>query len=196
MSYILYYSNFCKFSKYVLQNISKNTSATKDVHFICIDNRIMENGKIFISLQNGQKIILPENIKTVPSLLLINDGFKVIDDAEHILQFFQPKQQHDVQEATMNNMEPLAFGFEGGGSSIVSDNYSFLDQDSKQMEARGNGGMRQMHSYMSLNDNSTIYTPEDEVNYNNTANNSNEKMTIDQLKQQREMEFNTIAPKR
>ena len=195
MSYILYYSNYCNYSKTVLQSISKNSSLNEDTHFICIDNRMVENEKTFIIFQNGQKIILPENIHKVPSLLMIKEGFRVIDDANQIIEFFKPKQQAKTQQATMNNMEPIAFGFEGCSSSIVSDNYSFLDQDSKQMEARGNGGMRQMHNYMSLNDNTSIYTPEDEVDYNNGPKMS-ENMTIDQLKQQREMEFNSMAQRK
>ena len=196
MSYILYYSNYCNYSKQVLNNVSKNPSVTKEVHFICIDKRIQEKGKTFIILENGQKIIMPENIQKVPSLLLINDGFRVINNAEHIIQFFQPRKQQEMREATMNNMEPVAFGFEGGGSCVVSDNYSFLDQDSKQMEAKnGNGGLRQMHNYVGLNDNSSIYTPEDEVDYNNGPK-MGENMTIDQLKQQRENDFNLMAPKR
>lgn len=196
MSYILYYSNYCSFSKNVLNIISKNPSVIKEVHFICIDKRIQEKGKTFIILENGQKIIMPENIQKVPSLLLINDGFRVIDNAEHIVQFFQPRKQQEMREATMNNMEPIAFGFEGGGSCVVSDNYSFLDQDSKQMEAKnGTGGLRQMHNYVGLNDNSSIYTPEDEVDYNNGPK-MNENMTIDQLKQQRENDFNSMASKK
>ena len=195
MSYILYYSNYCQYSKNVIQNVSKNPSANKEVHFICIDKRNVEKGKTFIILENGQKIIMPENIQKVPSLLLINDGFRVIDNAEHIIKFFQPRKQEEIKQATMNNMEPVSFGFESCGSSIVSDNYSFLDQDHKQMEARGNGGMRQMHSYMSLNDNVSIYTPEDEVDYNDGPKTS-ENITIDQLVQQRENDFNLMAPKR
>lgn len=196
MSYILYYSNYCNYSKQVLNNVSKNPSVTKEVHFICIDKRIQEKGKTFIILENGQKIIMPENIQKVPSLLLINDGFRVINNAEHIIQFFQPRKQQEMREATMNNMEPVAFGFEGGGSCVVSDNYSFLDQDSKQMEAKnGNGGLRQMHNYVGLNDNSSIYTPEDEVDYNNGPK-MGVNMTIDQLKQQRENDFNLMVPKR
>jgi hypothetical protein len=191
MSYILYYSNYCKFSKIVLQKISKNPSSS-DVHFICIDNREVENGKVYIKFENGRKIIMPENVKTVPSLLLLNNGFKVIDNAEHIIDFFKPKEKEHMKEATMNNMEPLSFGFDGGMSSVVSDNFSFLDQDSKQLEAKGSGGMRQMHSYMTLQDDTPIYTPEDDTEYNTDK----KSMTLDQLKQQRENEFNEIAPTR
>lgn len=196
MSYILYYSNYCNFSKNVLNILSKNPSVLQEVHFICIDKRIQEKGKTFIILENGQKIIMPENVQKVPSLLLINDGFRVIDNAEHIIYFFNPRKQQEMKEATLNNMEPVAFGFEGGGSCVVSDNFSFLDQDSKQMEAKnGNGGLRQMHNYVGLNDNSSIYTPVDEVDYNNGPK-MGENMTIEQLKQQRENDFNLMAPKK
>jgi hypothetical protein len=48
-------------------------------------------------------------------------------------------------------MEPTAFSFGGGFSNIVSDQYSFLDQAPEELEAKGNGGMRQMHNYVDLN---------------------------------------------
>jgi hypothetical protein len=45
-------------------------------------------------------------------------------------------------------MEPMAFSL--GGGDIVSDQYSFLDQEPEELEAKGNGGMRQMHNYVDL----------------------------------------------
>ena len=48
-------------------------------------------------------------------------------------------------------MEPMAFSFGGSGfGDIVSDQYSFLDQAPEDLEAKGNGGMRQMHNYVDL----------------------------------------------
>ena len=45
------------------------------------------------------------------------------------------------------------------GSSL-SDNYSYLDQTSEEMSAaKGNGGMRQMHSFVRLNQIDKIQTP-------------------------------------
>ena len=76
MSSIIYYSNFCEHSKKLLQGLSKS-QVSKDIHFICIDNRIRENGKVFIQLQNGQKIIMPENVTKVPALLLLNQNYKL-----------------------------------------------------------------------------------------------------------------------
>jgi hypothetical protein len=152
MSCILYYSKYCEVSKKYLQLLSKS-DYQKDIHFICIDKRIKEsNNKTFIILENGQKIILPENVTRVPALLLLTKGYQVLY-GEQILEYLKPKQELEVRRATQNNMEPMAFSFGGGGgfSDIVSDQYSFLDQAPEDLEAKGNGGMRQMHNYVDLN---------------------------------------------
>ena len=74
MSSILYYSNFCEHSKKLLQTIGK-TNIQQEIHFISIDKRIKDaNNKIYIILENGQKIIMPENVNRVPALLLLNQG--------------------------------------------------------------------------------------------------------------------------
>jgi hypothetical protein len=151
MSSIFYYSKYCEVSKKYLQLLSKSNS--QDIHFICIDKRIKEsNNKTYIILENGQKIILPENITRVPALLLLNNAYEVLY-GEQILEYLKPKQQQELRKATENNMEPMAFSFGSGGGfgDIVSDQYSFLDQNSEDLKAVGNGGMRQMHNYMDLN---------------------------------------------
>ena len=151
MSCILYYSKYCEVSKKYLQMLSKSSSQ-KDIHFICIDKRVKEaNNKTYIILENGQKIILPENVTRVPALLLLNQGYQVLY-GEQILEYLKPRQEVEVRQATRNNMEPMAFSFGGGGfGDIVSDQYSFLDQAPEDLEAKGNGGMRQMHNYVDLN---------------------------------------------
>jgi hypothetical protein len=152
MSCILYYSKYCDVCKKYLQLLSKSDSQ-KDIHFICIDKRVKDaNNKTYIILENSQKIILPENITKVPALLLLNQGYQVLY-GEQILQHLKPRQQQEVRIATQNNMEPMAFSLGGGGGfgDIVSDQYSFLDQDPDELRAEGNGGMRQMHNYVDLN---------------------------------------------
>jgi hypothetical protein len=147
MSCILYYSKYCDICNKYLQVLSKMRSSS-DIHFICIDKRVKgEDGKTFIILENGQKIILPENISRVPALLLLTKGYQVLY-GEQILEYLKPQQQVEVRQATQNNMEPMAFSL--GGGSIVSDQYSFLDQAPEDLEAKGNGGMRQMHNYVDL----------------------------------------------
>ena len=192
MSSILYYSNFCEHSKKLLQTLSKS-GISKDIHFICIDKRMKDNNnKMYIILENGQKIIMPENVNRVPALLLLNQGYNVLY-GESILQHLKPKQEVAIKQATRNNLEPSAFSFNGGFSSVVSDQYSFLDQDADSLSAVGNGGMRQMHNYVDLNymDNININTPTDDHEYKNAnriAENSTEDM-MKKLQEQREAEI-------
>jgi hypothetical protein len=191
MSSILYYSNYCEHSKKLLQNLSK-ANVGKDIHFICIDKRIKDaSNKIFIVLENGQKIIMPENVNRVPALLLLNQGFNVLY-GEAITQHLKPRQEAQVKQATFNNLEPMAFSFSSGMNNIVSDNYSFLDMDSESLSAKGNGGIRQMHNYVDLNYADQISTPADETEYKN-SNRLPEGLTVEQLQQQRDQELNKIT---
>lgn len=202
MSSILYYSNYCEHSKKLLQTLSKS-SCSKDMHFICIDKRIKDsNNKTFIILENGQRIILPENVVKVPALLLLNQGYNVLY-GESILQHLKPRQETEVRQATYNNLEPLAFSFGGGGggsgfSNIVSDQYSFLDQDFDSLSTKGNGGMRQMHNYVDLNYIDNFNTPKDEFEYKN-SNRIAESNTEDMLKkmqEQREADIRNLTSNR
>lgn len=192
MSSILYYSNLCDHSKKLLQTLAKSPSS-KEIHFICIDKRVKEaNGKIFIILENGQKIIMPENVTRVPALLLLNDNYKVLY-GESILQQLKPRVEAAVKVATQNHMEPSAFSFStggagGGGGFVASDQYSFLDMDADALKASGNGGTRQMHNYVDLNYSDQISTPVDEAEYKK-ASKMPEGMTIEQLQQQRDLDL-------
>ncbi len=193
MSSILYYSNFCEHSKKLLQSISK-ANVSKDIHFICIDKRTKDaNNKIYIILENGQKIIMPENVSRVPALLLLNQGYQVLY-GEAIVQHLKPKQEAMVKKATQNNLEPMAFTFGGSGGSfgsIASDQYSFLDMDSDSLSAKGNGGIRQMHNYVDLNYSDNISTPQDEQDYKSASKISGD-LTVEQLLQQREQDLQKL----
>ena len=190
MSCILYYSKYCEVSKKYLQLLSKS-DIQKDIHFICIDKRVKDsNNKTYIILENGQKIILPENITKVPALLLLNQGYQILY-GDQILQHLKPKQQQEVKQATQNNMEPMAFSL-GCGGDIVSDHYSFLDQDPNDLKADGNGGMRQMHNYVDLNYSDNITTPADDHDYK-SSNKISGDLTVEQLQQQRESELQKIT---
>lgn len=192
MSCILYYSNFCNHSKNIIQTLSK-TNLAKDIHFICIDKRVKEDNKTYIILENGQRIILPDTVNRVPALLLLNNNYDILY-GEAILNYFKPKQEVAVKQATNNNIEPMAFSFGGGGSSaygIMSDSYSFLDMNSDDLSAKGNGGVRQMHNYVHTNYMDSVYTPADESSIK--ANKIPEGLTIEQLQQQREQEYQNLT---
>ena len=59
MSYILYYSNYCKHSQKIIKSLSKKNLDGK-VHFISIDNREALDNKIYIILEQGKKLLLPK----------------------------------------------------------------------------------------------------------------------------------------
>jgi hypothetical protein len=171
MSSILYYSNYCENSKTILANISKSSVKDK-IHFMCIDKRVQKNNNTYIVLENNQQIILPNTITAVPALLLINQGYKVLY-GNQILEHLKPVE--DVQQSQGQSQssgqssgqsqgldEPSAFRFSGGLSEVVSDNYSFLDQNSDDLSAKGDGGMRQLYNYATIDQSDKINTPPDD----------------------------------
>jgi len=196
MSAILYYSNFCKHSQQLLQVLSKQQANNNDIHFICIDKRMKDDkGKTFILLENGQKIIMPENVNRVPALLLLNQGYQVLY-GESILNHLKPRQEVAVRQATQNNLEPMAFSFGGGlgglgSGNIASDHYSFLDMNPDALSAKGNGGVRQMHNYVDLNFSDQINTPADDADYKG-SNKISGDLTVEKLQQQREQELQKV----
>jgi hypothetical protein len=197
MSCILYYSNYCEPSKKLLQTVTK-TQNTKDIHFICIDKRVKDNnGTTFIVLQNGQKIVMPTNVTKVPALLLLKQDYKVIY-GDDIYKYFKPQQQQQIQQATKNNMEPVTFqdgfgAFSGFGGGIVSDHYSFLDQSDTEMSVKGEGGVRQMHNYVSLNEsmNLSMKLPQDDTEYKTDKLKEGET-SVEALQRKREQDIANI----
>jgi hypothetical protein len=165
---------------------------SKDIHFICIDKRVKDqSGKIQIILENGQKIVMPENVTKVPALLLLNQNYQVLY-GDSIYNHLKPRQEVVTRQATSNNMEPMAFSLGGGGFGIVSDNYSFLDMDHEELNTKGNGGMRQMHNYVPLNHSDIISTPKDDFDYKKDKLSGD--LTVEQLQKQREQELSNYGP--
>lgn len=170
MSSILYYSNYCNHSKALLQQLSK-TQVAKEIHFICIDNRVKDQtGKTLIVLQNGEKIVMPPNVTKVPALLLLKENYRVIY-GEDITKHLRPRQVEVTKQATFNNMEPMAFAFGGFSSSVTSDNYSFFDMDPEELKAGGDGGTRQMHGYAAINGDFRINAPDEDDKQQYTGSN-------------------------
>lgn len=194
MSCILYYSNFCEPSKKLLQTVSK-TQNVNNIHFVCIDKRVKDSsGKIYIILQTGQKLIMPENVTRVPALLLLNQNYKVVY-GDDIYSHLKPQVVQQIKQATNNNMEPVNFqdgfgtfgGFSGG---IVSDNYSFLDQSDSDLGVKGDGGLRQIHNYVQLNEsmNLSMTLPQDDIEYKTKDG----EMSLESLQRRRDEEISNI----
>jgi hypothetical protein len=181
---ILYYSNYCKHSQKVIQFIVKNNLSEK-INCICIDKRKRDpiNNQLIVALENGKTIVLPPNIHSVPSLLLVNDKYRVVL-GEDIIQHFEPTVVEQQNEATGYNGEPMAFqlnnSWNNGG--IVSENYTFYNMTPDELSAKGKGGMRQMSNYVkATHDPFFINTPPDTYRPDKISNN----VTIDTLQQKR-----------
>jgi hypothetical protein len=187
MSSIIYYSTHCDKSKAVLTALSKS-QVSNDIHFLCIDKRVKSStGAVHIITDTGEKVLLPPQVNRVPALLLLNKGHMVLY-GEQILQHFQPKNVALNNEATGFNGEPNAFvlGREsmGSGFGVASDNYSFLDQSPDELSAKGNGGMRQLYNYATIDLVDKIETPPDTYSPDKVGS-----VSMEQLQQKRQSEI-------
>lgn len=146
---VLYYSNYCKFSRELLSYLTKNNLANK-INCICIDNRVRDKntGQIVVKLENGRVAPLPPNIVRVPSLLLVSKGFSVIF-GNAVYQYFEPTRETQQNIATGFNGEPVAYS--GKTADISSEKFTFYNMSKDELSATGEGGMRQMHNYVPVN---------------------------------------------
>jgi hypothetical protein len=187
MSSIIYYSNSCDRCKAVLTALSKSR-LQDDIHFLCIDKRVKSGTGVWhILMENGEKVLLPPQVNRVPALLLLNKGHQVLY-GEQILQHFQPKNAALNDVATGFNGEPNAFALGresmGSGFGVASDNYSFLDQSADELSAKGNGGMRQLYNYATIDLVDKIETPPDTYSPDKVGS-----VSLEQLQNKRSLEI-------
>ena len=182
MSSVLYYSKYCKNCSSIIGKLSK-TSIQKDIHFVCVDKRVRKEGKIYLMLDGCKQVLLPETVHKVPAILLLYQGYRVLYGKD-IMNYYQPKINAETGIATQNNLEPSAYSYTEMGTNM-SDDYSYLDQSSDEMAAKGQGGMRQMHSFVSLNESLYIETPPEDYIPDKVR-----ETDLDKLQKQRTMESN------
>ena len=159
MGSILYYSNYCDNSKKLLGYLSKS-SVKNNLHYVCIDRRVQKNNATYVILENNQELLLPNTVNAVPALMILNGEYKVLF-GDNILGYLKPVEQVKVQQATNFNEEPSAFSLNDGSSGVHSDFFSFLDQGNDELSAKGEGGMRQLYNYATINFQEKIETPEE-----------------------------------
>ena len=185
MSYVLYYSKYCENCKKILYKVGKD-KIKEDIHFLCIDKRKVIKDKIYIVLSDGKELLMPEEIKEVPALLLLNRGNRIIYGNE-ILEIFNPiLEKNNVSEN--NGDEPLAFSNYEMGTAL-SDNYSYLDQNSDELSTKGEGGLRQMHSFATYNLKDEIETPP-ETFISEKIKSGNVSKLLTKLQEERNVENN------
>tara|TARA_B100000282_G_C31738191_1_gene494765 strand:- start:3515 stop:4108 length:594 start_codon:yes stop_codon:yes gene_type:complete len=187
---ILYYSNYCKHSQKVVNTLVKNNLKDK-LSFLCIDKRKRDtrDNQVYILLENGSRVIMPPNIHSVPSLLLVQNNYKVIY-GDDIIQHYHPQMKEYNNKATGFNGEPLGYclGSSIGGTNIISEKFTDYNMSPEELSAKGKGNSRQLYNYVSVHDdNIFIETPPD----NYRPDKISDDITIDSLQQKRMDEINT-----
>ena len=81
-------------------------------------------------------------------------------------------------------LKPFVLGTKTG--EIVSDSFSFLDTSADDLLANGNGGLKQLHNYTTLDEIHKIVTPPENYTPNTIGNDEN---NMDNLIKQRENEI-------
>jgi len=183
---ILYYSNYCKHSQNVVKQLVKCGMSDK-ISFICIDNRKRDSvsNQTYIFLENGSKTLLPPNIHSVPSLLLVNEKFRLIT-GDSIIEYYQPHIENKQNNANPIHGEPAAFDL-GSVGFIQSDKYTFYNALPEEIGVSGRGTNRQMHNYVkATHEPLYIETPPDNYRPDKVSGD----VTLDDLQQKRNEEIN------
>lgn len=183
----LYYSNYCEKCKKLLSLLHKSEYRDK-FKYICIDNRVKENGKIVVILNNGYKLYMPPVVTKVPTLH--NDQTNNVLVGNEIMNFLNPPNKQIQNNNNKVNSQPEAFGnyFDTNNSfGVMSDSFSFLNQSADDLSAKGNGGVRQMYNYCGLDSVDKIHTPEEEESNHKIGN-----VNLDDLQSQRNRDIKPI----
>ena len=177
---ILYYSNYCKHSKGILDYLVKNDIA-KTLNCICVDRRKVDpqNGQTHIILENGTTVLLPPNVYNVPCVLLIKENYRCVVGNE-IKQLFQTQVSESQDFAFQGNGEPISFSL--GSKDIQSEQFTFFNASSEDLSAKGSGGMRPLYHYVPADGNiGSIQTPPDTYRPDKVS----QDVTVDTIQQQR-----------
>lgn len=187
---ILYYSNFCKHSQKTIDFFVKN-NLTDQLNFICIDKRKIDpvSGQVFLYLENGNKIVLPPNIHSVPALLLVKQNYSVVLGKE-IMDRYSSKIVSQNLSATRGEGEPMGVSL-NSTSSVVSEQYTYYDATPQELSAKGTGPRRELHHYVPANGyDSKISTPPDTYRPDKVS----ENVTIEALQQTRTNDIKQTLP--
>ena len=189
---ILYYSNYCKHSKKILQ-FFVNNNLTDKLNFICLDKRKQDpnTGQIYIILENGTQILLPPNVHSVPALLLVKQNYGVVlgDD---IMARFQEKIQKQNNDATLGNGEPVGVALDSVRiGTVVSEQYTPYGATPEELSTKSKSS-RSLYYYVSANgDGFSINTPPDTYRPDKVS----ESVTVDTLQQMRNEEIGATMNK-
>ena len=183
----LYYSNYCKHSKKVLDFLSKS-GLTDTLNFICVDKRKIDprTNQTNIVLEDGKHVLLPPNLQSVPALLLVSKNYSLVLGSD-IIQHYEPEVKKKLKSANFGSGEPSSYSMQqsSGGSNIVSEQFTYYDMSPDELSAKGAGGQRQMYNYVPVGgDDGGIATPPDTYKPDKIG-----EVTIDTIQPQRNTEI-------
>ena len=172
----LYFSKYCKHSSNILEELNRQ-GMNKKFNYICIDKRTVKQNITYILNPDGSTFPLPPMINRVP-VLLLKPNHEILS-GDQILDYIKPQAKTINEEKSMLYDEPNPFSLKTDPGGVMSDNFSFLDTPVNEMNAQGNGGLRQMYNYATLETNDVINTQFD------SDKQPKLNMTLEQLEQQR-----------
>lgn len=181
---VLYYSNYCKHSKEILDFLIKN-DLTKQLNCLCVDKRKVDpvSGQVHIVLENGSTVLLPPNIHSVPTLMLVKDNYRVIMGSA-IKSQFQSQVQENNDFATQGNGEPMSFSL--GSKDVMSESFTMFNATVEELSAKGSGTGRNLYNYVSATGNTaTIPTPPETYKSEKLSSD----ITVDSIQQQRNQDM-------
>lgn len=180
--HLLYFSQYCKYSKALLEELNKKNLIHK-VELISIDQRYVKENIIYIILSNNQHMPLPPMIQSVPALCILPNH--EILKGNQIIHYFNPISKNISEERNKLELEPNPFSITletTGSFGVSSDHFSFWDSDETELSASGNGGTKQMYDYVSVeHKDEQIYTPQEET--------TKQPINMEQIQQQRQSEI-------
>lgn len=127
---------------------------------------IRENYKIIYGDEIFGFLQPVENLPQKMNNLSVNNDIPQGMNVNNTQQQHNSSQQQQQHNFINKFSEPQAFSINSGlGTSfgdVVSDNYSFLDQNNDELSTKGEGGMRQLYNYATINHHDNIETPPDD----------------------------------
>ena len=108
---------------------------------------------------------MPPNVQNVPTLLLPRQGYRVIL-GEDIIDYFHidANKETKLKKNLLESQEPIGSCLmkSNGGVTILSESYTNYNLTPEELSAKGIGGRRPMHNYVSANEEIiSINTPAD-----------------------------------
>ena len=201
---ILYYSNMCKHSQKVVQFVVKN-QLTDQLSCICVDKRKRDanNNQTMVILENGQTVMLPPNLQSIPAILCVKRNYTLVLGADPIIEYLQSffglsPHSHDLFEhpnhpSTAVNrrpqsQDPIGFELVNGPSSntgIYSEPFTGYNLEPEDLAGQSQSSNRPIYEYTPVDKQIFIDTPEDKYRPDKVSSN----VTIDVLQQQRNQEI-------